>query len=64
MAQFKLKKSTSASQPYYFTVVSPGNGQTPATSETYTTKQAALNGMDAIYDAMQGKPSEYIDESQ
>lgn len=62
MAQFKLKRSTSAAQPYYFTVVSPGNGRTLATSETYTTKEAAINGMSAIHTAMQSK-AEYDDET-
>lgn len=61
--QFKLKKSTSATQPYYFTVVSPGNGKTLATSETYTTRENALNGMRAIYNAMQDPEAKYDDET-
>lgn len=62
VGSFKLKRSSSASQPYYFTVVSPGNGKTLATSETYTSKDGALNGMQAIVDAMQGQV-QYDDET-
>ncbi|OIU88646.1 YegP family protein [Microbacterium sp. AR7-10] len=53
MGAIKLKRSTSASQPFYFTVVA-GNGQTLVTSETYTSKQGAVNGMESLYNAMQG----------
>lgn len=63
MASFKLKNSTSKAQPFYFTVVSPGNHEVLATSENYTTKQAALNGMQAIVSAMQGEV-EYDDETR
>lgn len=62
MAVFKLKSSSSKTQPYYFTIASPGNGKTLATSETYTTKEAAVNGMSAILTALQGK-GEYEDET-
>lgn len=54
MGAIKLKRSTSQTQPYYFTVVSPGNGQTLVTSETYTSKDAAVNGMRALHGALQG----------
>lgn len=53
MGAIKLKKSTSLTQPYYFTVVA-GNGQTLVTSETYTSKQSAVGGMESLYNAMQG----------
>lgn len=53
MGAIKLKRSNSVSQPYYFTVVA-GNGQTLVTSETYTSKDGALNGMRSLINAMQG----------
>ncbi|MDT3343879.1 YegP family protein [Microbacterium aquilitoris] len=59
---FKLKRSSSSTQPYYFTVISPGNGATLATSETYASKANALNGMQAIINAMQGSV-QYDDET-
>lgn len=63
MGAFKLKRSTSLSQPYYFTVVSPENGKTLATSETYVSKDGAINGMRAIAEAMAVTPLEYDDET-
>lgn len=54
MGAIKLKRSNSLSQPYYFTVVA-GNGQTLVTSETYTSKENAINGMSSLITAMQGK---------
>ena len=62
MAEFKLKRANSVRQPYYFTIVSPGNGQVLATSEMYTSKDGAINGMRAIIDALQGACS-YDDET-
>jgi len=62
MGAIKLKRSTSRTQPFYFTVVSTGNGQTLVTSETYTSKDAAINGMQALFAAMQGNV-EYDDET-
>lgn len=53
MGAIKLKPSNSVNQPYYFTVVA-GNGQTLVTSETYTSKDGAINGMRSLIDAMQG----------
>jgi len=61
MGAIKLKRSTSMSQPYYFTVVA-GNGQTLVTSETYTSKDNAINGMSSLITAMQGKV-EYDDQT-
>ncbi|WP_114587763.1 YegP family protein [Microbacterium arborescens] len=60
MGQFKLKPSGSQQQPYYFTLVAT-NGLTLATSETYTSKQAAINGMQAVVEALNVKPVEYDD---
>lgn len=54
MGAIKLKRSTSPTQPYYFTVVSPGNGQTLVTSETYTSKSAAVNGMQSLVQNLKG----------
>lgn len=59
MGAIKLKRSTSQTQPFYFTVVA-GNGQTLVTSETYTTKQNALGGMESLVTALQA-PVEYDD---
>lgn len=59
MGAIKLKRSNSVSQPYYFTVVA-GNGQTLVQSETYTTKQGAVNGMGSLVEALQA-PVEYDD---
>lgn len=53
MGAIKLKRSTSQAQPFYFTVVA-SNGQTLVTSETYTTKAAAVGGMESLVSAMQG----------
>lgn len=53
MGAIKLKRSTSQSQPFYFTVVA-SNGQTLVTSETYTSKAGATNGMQALVDVLQG----------
>lgn len=53
MGAIKLKRSSSVSQPYYFTVVA-GNGQTLVTSETYTSRDGAVNGMNSLISAMQG----------
>lgn len=61
MGQFKLKTSASATQPFYFTLVAKGNGATLLTSETYTTKEAAINGMQAVVEALNVKPVEYDD---
>lgn len=61
MAQFKLKASASKTQPFYFTLVAKGNGATLMTSETYTTKDAAINGMRAVVEALNVKPIEYDD---
>lgn len=63
MASFKLKNSDSKAQPFYFTVVSPGNGKTLATSELYTTKEAALKGMSAIITAVKSDPK-FKDETE
>ncbi|KQR88751.1 DUF1508 domain-containing protein [Microbacterium sp. Leaf179] len=60
---FHLLRSNSTTQPYYFTVISPGNGKTLAVSETYTSKDAAINGMKAIYEAMQGGDVQYDDKT-
>jgi len=54
MGAIKLKRSTSQTQPYYFTVVAT-NGQTLVTSETYTSRDGALNGMRSLHGVMQGK---------
>lgn len=61
MAQFKLKPSESEEQPFYFTLVAKGNGATLMTSETYTTKDAAINGMKAVVEALNVKPIQYND---
>ena len=42
--KFVIKKSTTG---YYF-VLKAGNGETIATSEGYTTKAAAKNGIDSV----------------
>lgn len=55
MGVIKLKRSTSRSQPYYFIVVSAGNGQTLVTSETYVTKDGAVGGMRALVTNLQGE---------
>jgi len=49
-------------QPYYFTIVSKGNHKTLVTSETYTSKEAAINGMQAVVEALNEKPLEYDEE--
>lgn len=61
MGQFKLKRSASATQPFYFTVVAKGNGETLVTSETYTTRENAINGMQALVTALDKGPFEYDD---
>lgn len=60
--KFKLKRSNDLRQPYYFTIVSTGNGKTLATSETYVAKQSALDTMNLIYGAMKGEVK-YDDET-
>lgn len=49
MGYFELKKSgaTLLSQKYYF-VLKAGNGETIAQSEMYSSKQAALNGIQSV----------------
>ncbi|EKO3980215.1 YegP family protein [Vibrio fluvialis] len=46
---FEIKKSTSTttSQPYYF-VLKAGNHEVIATSEMYSSKQAAKNGIASV----------------
>jgi uncharacterized protein len=45
--KFKIKKSSSSTQPYYWTIVS-SNGQTLATSETYVAKDSAKSAIDSV----------------
>ena len=49
MGYFELKKSgtTLLVQKYYF-VLKAGNGETIAQSEMYSSKQAALNGIQSV----------------
>jgi uncharacterized protein YegP (UPF0339 family) len=61
MGAIKLKRSTSTAQPFYFTVVA-GNGQTLVTSEMYTSKDGAVNGMGALVNQLQGTV-EYDDQT-
>ena len=61
MGAVKLLRSTSKTQPFYFTVVAT-NGETLATSEMYTSKDAAITGMRALHGVLQGQV-EYDDET-
>lgn len=47
MGYFEILKSNSLLQPYYFVLKAP-NHQVIATSETYTTKQGAKNGIESV----------------
>ncbi|MEL0610447.1 YegP family protein [Vibrio echinoideorum] len=48
MAQFEIKLSSkNTNQPYYF-VLKADNGQVIATSEMYTSKDGALNGIQSV----------------
>lgn len=46
--RFKLQKSKSASQPYYFEIQATGNYETLATSETYVNKADAQRAINLI----------------
>lgn len=45
--KFVIDKSKSASQPYYWKIVS-GNGQTLATSETYVAKESCKSAIASV----------------
>lgn len=46
-AYYKLTQNPSAKQPFHFVLVAP-NHETILNSESYTTKQSALNGIDSV----------------
>ncbi len=45
--KFQIEKSKSATQPYYWRIVS-SNGQVLATSETYVSKSSAQSAIDSV----------------
>jgi hypothetical protein len=47
MAKFEIRKNSKISQPYHFVLIA-NNGQIVLTSENYTTKQNAKNGIETI----------------
>lgn len=47
IVQFEIRRSNSASQPYYWRIVA-SNGQVLATSETYVAKQSAINAVQSV----------------
>lgn len=48
MGHYEIKKSDkSTNQPYYF-VLKAGNGEVIATSEMYSSKQEARNGINSV----------------
>ncbi|WP_022886376.1 hypothetical protein [Glaciibacter superstes] len=52
--EYQIRKSTSATQPYYWRIVETGNSSVLATSETYVQKQSAVS---AAYLAKNGSAS-------
>lgn len=56
---FKIKKASNGQ--YYWVIISAGNHQVLATSETYTTKAAAENGIEACKRAV--RDARVIDET-
>ncbi|MCU8005702.1 MULTISPECIES: YegP family protein [unclassified Shewanella] len=61
MGYFELKKSDKkTTQPYYF-VLKASNGETIATSEMYSSKQSALNGIASVQ--KNGSTTDIRDES-
>ena len=52
--EYQLRKSNSPSQPYYWRVVSTGNSQVLATSETYVNKADAINGANLVRNGSAG----------
>lgn len=55
--KFVIKKSSSASQPYYWKIVS-SNGQTLATSETYVAKESCKSAIDSVKSGAAGATTE------
>ncbi|EGR2797621.1 DUF1508 domain-containing protein [Vibrio navarrensis] len=47
MSKFEIRLSESNSQPYYFVLIAE-NGKVIATSETYTSKENALKGIESV----------------
>ncbi|EIY4753466.1 YegP family protein [Vibrio cholerae] len=47
MSKFEIRRSKSNSQPYYFVLIAE-NGEVIATSETYTSKENVLKGIDSV----------------
>jgi len=45
--KFEIRKSSSASQPYYWRIVA-SNGQVLATSETYVAKESAIRAARSV----------------
>jgi len=46
--RFKLQRSKSTTQPFYFEIQAAGNYETLATSETYVSKSDAQHAIDLI----------------
>ena len=46
--RFKLQRSKSTTQPFYFEIQAAGNYETLATSETYVSKSDAHHAIDLI----------------
>jgi uncharacterized protein YegP (UPF0339 family) len=45
--RFKIKRGKSETQPFYWVIVA-SNGQTLATSETYTSKSGCTNAIETV----------------
>lgn len=52
--EYQLHKSATAAQPYWWRIVSTGNGRVLATGETYYNRSDAINAANLVRQGSQG----------